>query len=89
MLKNLSDIGLSLYFLFDHVLLINKINAYKFSQSTLNLADFLATFSWLIDTFSTLFYQILEISAINQQISKAKLEIKNIDTQTEGKLLIN
>ena len=85
-LKNAADIALTLYFLFDHILLFNRIKAFEFSQSTVMIADFLSNFSWLIETISTLSYQIIEIYVINEELLSSKSKMKKIsDIESEGK----
>ena len=85
-LKNSADIALSFYFLLDHVLLLDKIKAYKFSQGTVSIVEYVSNFFWMIETLSTLTYQILEIYALNEEIIIGKIELKRIDSQTEGKI---
>jgi len=76
MLKNIADVALSLNFIFDHVVLINKINAYKFSPETVNKADFLSNFFWLIETLCTLTIQSLELMTLKDEIIKTKIDLK-------------
>jgi hypothetical protein len=76
MLKNIADVALSLNFIFDHVVMINKINAYKFSLETLNKADFLSNFFWLVETICTLTIQSLELIGLKDEIIKSRIELK-------------
>ena len=81
MVKNIADVSLSLNFLFDHILLINNINSYKFSKETVNLADFLSNFCWLIETLATLVFQSLELITVKEEIIRSKMQLnENTDS---------
>lgn len=46
----LSSLSESLYCLVDHIILINKINAYKFSDGVMSFVNFQENFLWLCET---------------------------------------
>jgi len=89
-LKNLSDVALSLYFLLDHVGLLNKVKAINVKPETIKAFDKLANLAWLTENFSSLTFQLIDIYKIHENIIKVKANIKSItDTNSEAYLNYN
>lgn len=89
--KSISDLANSLYFITDHILLLNRIGAYKFSAKFINQIDVLSNLFWGIECVTNLIYDIIdyyqniaELQAINQSLKKIE------NSESEGKrYLIN
>ena len=84
-IKSISDIANSLYFITDHILLLNRIGAYKFSPKFINQVDFHSNLFWGIECSTNLIYDIIdyyqnivEVQAINQSLKKIE------NTESEG-----
>ena len=76
-IKSISDVANSLYFISDHLLLFNRIGAYKFSPKFINQVDFLSNLFWGMECLTNIIYDILdyyqniaELQSINQSLKK-------------------
>lgn len=85
----IGDFGNSLYMLSDHILLLNKIGAYKFSKEFMGKVDVLSNLLWGVECVCNLIYDIVdylrnitELKNINQSLGKIE------NRKSEGKFFI-
>ena len=76
-LKIINDLGNSLYMISDHILLLNKIEAYKLDPNFMKKVDFISNLLWGIKCTSNLIYDILDnlrnitkLKNLNQSLKK-------------------
>jgi len=88
LVKSISDVANSLYFITDHFLLINRIGAYKFSPKFINQMDLFSNLFWGIECLTNIIYDILdyyqniaELQVVNQNLKKIE------SSDSEGKIL--
>ena len=85
-LKSISDISNGLYFLLDHILLLNKLNFMKFDTSFIQKVDFYSNFAWGVECATNLVYDGVDYYKNSQTIKKCIGDLKKIDnSESEGK----
>ena len=84
--KIIANVGNSLYMLSDHILLLNKIGAYKFNLVSIDKVGVISDSLWGVECVSNIIYDIVdylknitEIKSLNQSLKKIK------NKQSEGK----
>ena len=80
LLKTLSDITNSLYFITDHILLLNKIGAFKFNPNFIKSIGWCSDFFWALECGSNIIYDLLDIRDINNELYSIKKEYINLDS---------
>ncbi len=84
-LKSISDLANSLYFITDHFLLINRIGAYKFRPEFIYRIDFLSNFFWGIECLTNLIYDIIDYYNNITELQNINKNLKKIEsTESEG-----
>lgn len=82
-----SEIFCSLYFVLDHILLLNRINAVKFSPTFVSKVDFWANMCWLHDTLGCLVGDIVEYLALSRELKRIRESLIKVDNkESTGKI---
>ena len=86
-----ADIGNSLYMLSDHILLLNRIGAYKFNPNFINKVDVISNLLWGVECVSNLIYDIVDYLRTISELKNLNQNLKKIENRdSEGILkLIN
>ena len=91
--KIISELGNSLYMVSDHILLLNKIGAYKFAPDFMRKADFISNLLWGVECTCNLIYDVLdylrnitELKNLNQSLKK--IENKKSEGNNKGLICI-
>lgn len=80
------DFGNSLYMLSDHILLLNKIGAYKFAPDFMNKVDIISNLLWAVECISNLIYDIIDYLRNISVLKNLNQSLKKIENkQSEGK----
>lgn len=84
--RNISDISNALYFLLDHILLLNRMNFHKFDPKFINKVDFWSNFAWCIECITNLIYDLVDYYRNSLTINKYVEDIKKLDNaDSKGK----
>ena len=78
-LKCLSDIANSIYFLLDHVLLLQRINAMSFSKATIDFCDKWSNLIWMMDIFIVIAHSSIDYMEVVSQ----RVQVKEDSSQEE------
>jgi hypothetical protein len=82
----IGDLGNSLYMISDHILLLNRIGAYKFAPDFINKVDVISNLLWGIECFSNLIYDIVDYLRNITLLKNLNQSLKKIENKrSEGK----
>jgi len=82
----LSDFGNSLYMISDHILLLNKIGAYKFAPEFMYKVDVISNLLWGVECTTNLTYDIVDYLRNITELKNLNQSLKKIENKkSEGK----
>ena len=89
-IKSLSDLSNSVYFVLDHILLLNRINAVKFDTTMISKVDWWSNIFWGGECFTNFLYDMLDYIKNVRTVRKLIHSIKKIERKesTEYKALL-
>lgn len=77
-LKTIGDISLILYFLTDHILLINKMNAFKLNPKFISAVDYLSNLFWGMECGMNLIYDVVDYFKNAEDLKNNKGDLTKI-----------
>jgi hypothetical protein len=78
-IKSLSDLFNCVYFCFDHILLLNKINAIKIENSaTVSKIDWYGNLFWGGECLSNFIYDIIDFRKLRKELADSIISLKKI-----------
>ena len=80
-LKSLSDIANGIYFLLDHILLLNRLNFYKFDSSFVSKIDFYSNLAWGIECVFNIAYDVIDYINNKKLLHKNREDLRKIDNE--------
>lgn len=84
--KLFADIANTLYMVSDHILLINRIGAYKYSPDFINKLDFISNVFWGIECCCNIIYDIVDYLNAIAELKALNQSLKKLDNnESEGK----
>jgi hypothetical protein len=85
-LKSLADISNALYFLLDHILLVNKLNLFKFDPTWIAKVDWYSNLAWGGECFFNIIYDLVDYRNNVLILETYKNNLNKIDnTKSNGK----
>ena len=80
-IKSLSDLSNAIYFLLDHILLINRMNVVKMDSNFVNRIDFYSNIAWGAECFFNLIYDLVDYYHIVINLKNFKSDLKKIENK--------
>jgi hypothetical protein len=77
--KCLADISGGIYLFVDHFLLFDKIKSIQLKPEYSAKLDFLGNILWMLETVSTLLYQIIDLGELNKTHFKVKKQLSAME----------
>ena len=86
-IKSLSDISNGIYFLLDHILLLNRLNFYKFDSAFISKIDFYSNLAWGVECVFNITYDVIDFINNRELLHKSRGDLRKIDnSESAGKI---
>lgn len=79
----LSILSENLYCLVDHIILINKIGAYKFSKETMLIIDYWENLLWVYETLFAILADIFNFKNIKSELDSLHTRVKSNNSDSD------
>jgi hypothetical protein len=78
-IKSISDLSNSIYFILDHILLINRMNVLNLDKKFVSTVDFYSNAAWCVECLTNLIYDIVDYKKNEGTISKNLTHLNHIE----------
>lgn len=89
-IKSLCDISNSFYFLLDHILLVSKLNVFKFDPVWLNNIDWYSNLCWGSECVLNIFHDVIDFYKNKNLLAANINSLEKIEnSNSSGKFIFN
>jgi len=84
-IKSISDLSNAIYFILDHILLVNRMNVFKLDPKFVSTVDFYSNAAWGLECITNLIYDIIDYKKYQKSLFKNISDIKSLqNSDSEG-----
>lgn len=85
-IKSISDLSNSIYFVLDHILLINRLNVLNLNKNFVSTVDYYSNAAWAVECLTNLIYDIFDYKKNESTICKNITHLNHIENNdSDGK----
>ena len=86
-IKSVSDLSNSVYFVLDHILLVNRMNVFKFDPKFISTVDYYSNAAWGFECITNLLYDAIDYWNNIKKINCLLFSLNRIEnTDSDGNL---